>query len=94
MTVGVLVLFVAGCGEDERVLSPEELQRSVSATLKQINQPHESVSCPEAVKAQPAESTICTMTDRGVRYRLTVTVKSVAGDQADFDVDIDPEPLS
>lgn len=86
-------LSVTACGEPERVLSPDELQRGVSAALKNVNRAHEKVECAEGVKAQVAESTTCTMTQGGQRFRLTVIVKSVEGDRANYDVDVDPNPL-
>lgn len=94
VVAAVLALGAVGCSsEDERVLPPEELQRGVSAALNDINRKHESVSCPDGVKAQVAESATCTMTSGGARFRLTVIVKSVAGDQASYDVEVDPTPL-
>lgn len=86
-------LSVTACGDAERVLSPEELQRTVSAVLEDKGRAHEKVECAEAVKAQVAESTTCMMTQGGQRFRLTVIVKSVEGDRANFDVDVDPKPL-
>lgn len=86
-------LSVTACGDPERVISPEELQRGASAALKNVNRVHEKVQCDEAVKAQVAESTTCTMTQGGQRFRLMVIVKSVQGDRANYDVAVDPNPL-
>lgn len=92
---GVLAaLALAGCTDTERVLSRQELERGVSATLTQAKQPHEKVSCPGPIDAKIAESTECRMTAQGSTYKLTVVVMSVEGDQANYEVDIDPKPIS
>lgn len=95
LAAGVFALLaVASCGTTtEKVIGSAELERGVSASLEQAGRPHERISCPDQVKAQAAESTECTMTANGMRYRITVIVKSVEGEQASYDVDVHPQPL-
>lgn len=76
------------------MIAPDELERGVSKALDDSNQKHDSVSCPEGVTAQVAESATCTMTVGPVRYSVTVLVRSVEGDQATYDVEVAPQPLS
>lgn len=93
VAVGLLAVGLTACGTPDRELTPEELQRGVSDTLRQAGRAHESVRCDEAVRAQAAESTTCTMTSSGRRFKVTVIVQEVTGDQATYEVEVDPEPL-
>lgn len=93
LAVGVLALSLTACGTPDRELTPEELQRGVSDALRQAGRAHESVRCSEAVKAQAAESTTCTMTSSGRRFKVTVIVQEVTGDKANYEVEVDPEAL-
>lgn len=87
-------MSLSACGTgSERVIAPDELQRGVSAALLQAGRQHESVNCPEGVKAQAAESTDCTMSAGGARFAVQVVVTAVDGDKASYDVDVAPEPL-
>jgi len=54
------------------------------------------VSCPDDLEAEVGATTRCTLSvgDDGDEYGVTVTVTSVKGDTANFDVEVDEEPRS
>lgn len=94
LAAGLLALSLCACGTgSERVIAPDELQRGVSAALQKAGRQHESVSCPEGVQAQVAESTDCTMSSGGQRFAVQVVVTAVDGDKASYDVDVAAQPL-
>jgi hypothetical protein len=54
-----------------------------------------AISCPEDVEAKVGAETRCTLTggDDPTEYGVTVTVTSVDGKNATFDVEVDDQPL-
>ena len=53
------------------------------------------VSCPDDLEAEVGAETRCTLSVEGdsKEYGVTVTVTSVEGDTANFDVKVDDEPV-
>ena len=54
------------------------------------------VSCPDDLEAKVGAETTCTLTagDDPTKYGVSVTVTSVDGETADFDVKVDDHPQS
>ena len=52
------------------------------------------ISCPDELPAEVGAEARCTLTAGGdpTEYGVTVTVTSVEGDTADFDVEVDEQP--
>lgn len=98
--VSVLVAALAGCSVSgsARVgiwVEPDNLGKSVAAVLaEQVGRELEDVSCPDPLEGEVGETVRCTATDQGATYGATVTVTRVEGTTIDFDVDVDPEPLT
>ena len=70
-------------------------RRSLLAALEQEVGVRPDVSCPEDLPAEVGAEARCTLTVEGDEgeYGVTVTVSSVEGDTAQFDVQVDTEPV-
>lgn len=89
-----LLIGSAGC------ISPHTVSRSdVESEISQKmtgpggNKP-ESVSCPDNLKAKVGATLECEMTVQGQTYRVIVTVTSVDGGQAKFDMNLADQPTT
>lgn len=59
---------------------------------QQVGTPPEDVSCPEDLTAEKDTEMTCTVTEDGTDFDVLVTVTSVEGDTANFDIEVvDPE---
>ena len=92
LAVPVLALGVTGCGAGTLQASTIE-DGAADALEKQVGIRPE-VTCPDDVAAEEGASTRCTLTAPGdsTEYGVTVTVTSVDGDDAQFDVQVDGKP--
>lgn len=89
------VLLLAGCGASgEQVIARHDLEAAVSARLTDEGHDHDEVRCDEDLRAEPARTTRCVMTVGAHDYRVAVVVTSVDGDTANYDVEVDAQPLS
>ena len=70
-----------------------ESQISQKMTGPHGNKP-ESVSCPEDLNASVGAKMDCEMTVQGQKYAVEVTVTSIEGDEAKFDMALDEQPIS
>ena len=88
-----LALGLGACGAGS--LPPEEVATGAEEALeKQAGVPTD-VRCPGELNAQVGAEARCTLTLEGdpAEYGVTVTVTSVKGDRANFDVTVDEEPI-
>src|SRR5688572_28592629 len=82
-----LGLGVAACGEE--VVEQSEVQDEVSRLVEQqAGEKPKSVECPEHLTAEKAEKMNCTVDAGGQKLNVEVTVTSVEGDQANFNVEV------
>ncbi|WP_100501817.1 DUF4333 domain-containing protein [Geodermatophilus chilensis] len=81
----VLGLGLAACGSS---IEQDELERQVSSTLESQFGVAADVSCPGDLDAEVDASTECTATDpdSGEEVALRITVTSVEGETANFDI--------
>ncbi|MGW1680580.1 DUF4333 domain-containing protein [Saccharopolyspora sp. NPDC002376] len=91
-------LLLTGCSASFSVggntLSTETLETQITEQLtKTVGQAPDSVSCANPLKAEVGESERCELTAADTRYGVTVTVTSVEGDKAKFDIQVDNEPM-
>jgi hypothetical protein len=89
LVIGVLVLALAGCGED--AIAADDVE---STAVDQFSQQFEvqSVDCPDDLPAEVGAETTCVLVDgAGGEFEMTATVTSVDGDQADFDLELTAE---
>jgi hypothetical protein len=87
-----LAFGLAACGTP--TLSAEDVATGAEDALEQQVGQRPDITCPEDVEAKVGNTTRCTLTAEGLdgEYGVTVTIKSVEGDTANFDVEVDSQP--
>ncbi len=85
VAVPVLGLGLTACSSS---IEQAELERQVSSTIESQFGVAADVSCPGDLEAEVDASTECTATDpdSGEEIALQITVTSVEGDTANFDI--------
>jgi hypothetical protein len=85
--VAGLITGVAACSTGPKVVSKSDVANQISAKMTDAagNKP-DSVSCPDDLKAAVGATLNCEMKVKGAPYGVNVTVTSVQGDQAKFDM--------
>ena len=88
----VLPLGLAACG---RSLAADDVAEGAEDALEAEVGARPEVSCPADLEAEVGAETRCTLTVDGddEEYGVTVTVTSVEDDTANFDVQVDEEPM-
>jgi hypothetical protein len=83
---------LAACGTS--TLPANEVATKAEDALQQQIGVRPTISCPDDVKAEVGVKTRCTLTggDDPTRYGVTVTVTSVDGTNAEFDIQVDQQP--
>ena len=81
----VLGMGLTACGSS---IEQDELEKQVASTLESRFGVAADVSCPGDIDAEVDATTECTATDRGTgeEVGLRITVTSVEGDTANFDI--------
>ena len=92
LAIPALALGLAGCGAGS--LSAEDVATGAEDALEEEVGQRPDVACPEDLEAEVGAETRCTLTAEGLEgeYGVTVTVTSVEGDTANFDVQVDSQP--
>ncbi|MQY28101.1 DUF4333 domain-containing protein [Nocardia aurantia] len=76
-----------------RSVDKNEVAAQISGKLEQqVGQKPDSVTCPQNLPARTGATLVCTLDDQGTKYDVTVTVTSVDGDQAKFDIQVADTP--
>ena len=90
--LALLGLALAGCGS--ATLSAGTVSKAAEDALEQQVGQRPTVTCPKDLDAKVGATARCTLTADGLdgTYGVTVTVKSVQGDKAHFDVQVDDHP--
>ncbi|THA70836.1 DUF4333 domain-containing protein [Streptomyces sp. A0958] len=87
------LLFASGCsfsvGGDKVVKKAEVAKRASAGLGKVAGREPEGVTCKDDLKAKVGETVRCTLTDSGTKQGMTVTVKSVDGDNVKMDYKVD-----
>jgi hypothetical protein len=95
--IPVIVLAVGGlaaCGRSDSVDVGDVEDKVKEALQQEVGQEPESVDCDDDLKAEVGASVRCVLTaDDGTRIGLTVTTTSVDGDDVQFDIQVDDEPM-
>ena len=93
LLVAVLVLG-PGLTACSMTLAADEVAPQAENALEEQVGAHPDIVCPEDLEAEVGAETRCTLTagDDPTEYGVTVTVTSVDGGQAKFDVEVDREP--
>jgi hypothetical protein len=90
--LSVLVLAPAGCGAP--TVSSGDVAKAAADVLEKQVGTRPTVQCPHDLEAKVGAHTTCRLTTPGLdgTYGVTVTVKSVQGDTAHFDVQVENHP--
>ena len=93
LAVPFLAAGLAACGSS--ALAADDVAEGAEAALEAEVGARPNVSCPEDLAAEVGAETRCTLSVTGddQEYGVTVTVTSVEGDTANFDVQVDEEPV-
>jgi hypothetical protein len=88
----LVALGLAACGSNE--LTADEVAKGAEDALEAEVGARPDVSCPDDLPAEVGAKTRCTLSvgDDPEKYGVTVTVTSVEGKTAHFDVEVDEEP--
>lgn len=88
----VLGAVLAGCGAP--TVSADTVATAAADVLEKQVGTRPQVSCPHDLPAKVGAATRCTLTASGLEgsYGVTVTVRSVEGSTAHFDVVVDDRP--
>src|SRR5438477_9519653 len=85
-----LVLAGAGCGVGPKVINKADVEQGAKDALtKTVGRAPQSISCPKDLDAKVGASERCTLTDQGTKLGMTITVKTVKGGRATYEVAVD-----
>jgi hypothetical protein len=89
----LLLLGLAACGAGS--LAADDVASSAEDALEEQFGVRPDISCPEGLEAEVGAEARCTLTsgEDPAEYGVTVTVSSVEGETANFDVQVDEQPL-
>ena len=89
-----LACALAACSFGGSSLSAEDVAAGAEDALEQQIGQRPDITCPADLAAEVGKQTRCTLTADGLEgeYGVTVTITSVEGDTANFDVQVDTEP--
>ena len=87
--VVVLVMAMAACS-GEKVLDEAEVEEGAKQALTEtVGQEPDSIDCPDDLKAEVGATMRCELTAGSDTLGVTVTVTSIDGDNATYDVEVD-----
>jgi Domain of unknown function (DUF4333) len=87
--VAAALVGLTGCSKS---VSTADLERTVAEGLeKSTGSKVEKLECPDELKAEVGATVNCTLTDKGKRYNVKVTVNKVEGGTANYDFEVDRE---
>lgn len=88
-----LAVGLAACGSSS--LAADDVANGAEDALEAEVGARPNVDCPDDLEAEVGAETRCTLSVTGddQEYGVTVTVTSVEGDTANFDVEVDEEPI-
>ena len=85
----VLVMAMAACS-GEKVLDEAEVEEGAKQALTEtVGQEPDSIDCPDDLKAEVGATMRCELTAGSDTLGVTVTVTSIDGDNATYDVEVD-----
>lgn len=85
----VLVVAMAACS-GEKVLDEAEVEEGAKQALTEtVGQEPDSIDCPDDLKAEVGATMRCELTAGSDTLGVTVTVTSIDGDNATYDVEVD-----
>ncbi|RKN03770.1 DUF4333 domain-containing protein [Streptomyces radicis] len=92
--LGVLSLLLAtGCSSEDPAVDRDEVGEQSSEVLEEQYGGNIDVACDEDLPAEVGATIRCEVTGTGATYGATVTVTSVDGNDARWDIEVDDEPM-
>jgi hypothetical protein len=95
MAVAASVAVLAGCSVSfgTRSVDKNDVASEIGSKFEQqLGRKPDKVECPNNLEARKDATLVCTLTDQGTSYDVHVTVTSVDGDKANFDIKVDDNP--
>ncbi len=94
IALGALSLLLStGCSSDDPAVDRDEVGEQSSVQLEDQYGGDIDVTCPEDLPAEVGATIRCEVTGTGPTYGATVTVTSVDGDDVQWDIKVDEEPM-
>ena len=81
-----MTVSFAGCSSGPKVVPKSDVANQISAKLSDASGKPDSVTCPDDLKGTVGSTLDCQLTAKGQTYPVKVTVTSIDGDQAKFDI--------
>jgi Domain of unknown function (DUF4333) len=89
MSIVVLVLAATACSGG-KVLDEAEVEEGAKQALTEtVGQEPDSIDCPDDLEAEVGATMRCELTEGNDTLGVTVTVTSIDGDNATYDVEVD-----
>jgi Domain of unknown function (DUF4333) len=85
-TVTGVIVAIAGCSSGPKVVPKDDVVNQISSKLGEAGAKPDSVSCPDDLKATVGATLNCQVKAKGQTYGATVSVTSIEGDQAKFNI--------
>lgn len=94
MVIPVVLVVLSACGSATLTLSRTSVATGAEDALEKLVGSRPDVTCPKDLDAKVGARTRCTLTAGSDprKYGVTVTVTSVEGTHAKFDVQVDKQP--
>ncbi len=94
IALGALSLLLStGCSSGDPVVDSDEVAEQSTAVLEEQTGGDLEVTCPDDLAAEVGATTQCEVTEAGQTYGATITVTSVDGDNAQWDIEVDEQPM-
>ncbi|CAL9415869.1 MULTISPECIES: DUF4333 domain-containing protein [Nocardiopsis] len=83
-----------GTAASDGVVPAEQVAQQSAAQLEAVvGRAPEDFSCPQGLPAEVGAEIRCNLVDGGMNYGVTITTTSVDGDDVQWDIEVDDQPL-
>ncbi|MFE6451348.1 DUF4333 domain-containing protein [Nocardiopsis dassonvillei] len=93
------LLLSTGCsfefsiGGPDAVSAEQVAEQSSEMLAEEVGQTPDGFTCPEDLPAEVGAEIRCNLVDGGMNYGVTITTTSVDGDDVQWDIVVDDQPL-
>jgi hypothetical protein len=88
LSTGCSFQFGTGAVDAEQVA-----ERSSEMLAEEVGQTPDGFTCPEDLPAEVGAEIRCNLVDGGMNYGVTITTTSVDGNDVQWDIEVDDQPL-
>lgn len=94
VAVAGLMLAIGSCGRD--AVPADDIEQKIGElVMRTEGRPAEAVYCPQGLPTKTGSSIRCSLTVGGGRtYGVTVKLRSVDGEQTDYQIEVDGTPTT